>query len=378
MRLFIEPTETLLFRTGRPFDAGEIGYAQTMFPPTPETLQGALRAVIAARLAPNLPLSEVFLQRDIVDLIGNNKPENYGRFRISHLTLGRRESSGNVTLLYPAPSYILEEKQTKTRRRLMPTPAKRMEYVVDSNLPEGMQFLKLNDKSNSKLEPIKGWLTESSLQDALDPSADVAKIEIIRPDTIYSYETRVGIGMDNHVKKTEDGRLYQIQMVRMQPTYGFVVDTHFTQEGQKESQDVVEMMKRVEISTDKGRWGWITLGGEQRAASISILPDSTFPRKQTGKIHYLVTPAYFESGWQPPVRFTEGIRPIAAAISHYQRIGGWSLNPQSGGGSGKTMRRCVPAGSVYFFDREVAITQPMTEYGDKIGYGFTYAGDNKR
>ncbi len=48
MRLFLEPTEPLLFRTGRPFDAGENSYAETLFPPTPETLQGAIRAAIAS------------------------------------------------------------------------------------------------------------------------------------------------------------------------------------------------------------------------------------------------------------------------------------------------------------------------------------------
>ncbi len=47
MRIFIEPTEPLLFRRGHAFDAGESNFADSMFPPTPETLQGAIRAMIA-------------------------------------------------------------------------------------------------------------------------------------------------------------------------------------------------------------------------------------------------------------------------------------------------------------------------------------------
>jgi CRISPR-associated protein Cmr3 len=49
MRIFIEPVEPLLFRTGRPFVAGEYNFAASLFPPTPETLQGALRAAIAVQ-----------------------------------------------------------------------------------------------------------------------------------------------------------------------------------------------------------------------------------------------------------------------------------------------------------------------------------------
>ena len=66
MRIFLEPTEPLLFRTGRSFDAGESGFAETLFPPTPETLQGAIRAAIAtlkqqkpARIVVAVPVTEL-------------------------------------------------------------------------------------------------------------------------------------------------------------------------------------------------------------------------------------------------------------------------------------------------------------------------------
>src|SRR6266496_5802779 len=97
MRIFIEPTEPLLFRTGRSFTAGENNFAESIFPPTPETMQGAVRAAIAVHWGQmqNPPISnpnEIFKQRDLVRLIGKRTDERdtYGQFRITGLSLGRR------------------------------------------------------------------------------------------------------------------------------------------------------------------------------------------------------------------------------------------------------------------------------------------------
>src|SRR2546421_12921086 len=111
MRLFLEPTETLLFRTGRPFNAGESSYADTIFPPTPETLQGAVRAAIATHWDRTKTIADVFQDPDLVKLIGNR--QDYGRFRITGLALGRHKSSDNedglVERLFPAPLYLQKD-----------------------------------------------------------------------------------------------------------------------------------------------------------------------------------------------------------------------------------------------------------------------------
>lgn len=94
MRIFIEPTEPLLFRTGRPFTAGENNFAESIFPPTPETLQGALRAMIATQWGLNSgkarSADHLFSQPEVVDLIGKREGDHnvYGRFRVIGLTLG--------------------------------------------------------------------------------------------------------------------------------------------------------------------------------------------------------------------------------------------------------------------------------------------------
>ena len=62
-------------------------------------------------------------------------------------------------------------------------------------------------------------------------------------------------------------------------------------------------------------------------------------------------------------------------MERYQPIGGWQLAPDSNGGKSKALRRCAPAGSIYFFDTLVHQLQPLTDYGGQIGYGIIYSGD---
>src|SRR5947209_6637906 len=119
MRIFIEPTEPLLFRTGRPFDAGENNFAESMFPPTPETMQGAIRAMIAASttlLDSTMSIAARFDTDILTKLIGNQS--GYGRFHITGLALGKRmKEDGPIERLFPAPASLMrvkfkEEKDT--------------------------------------------------------------------------------------------------------------------------------------------------------------------------------------------------------------------------------------------------------------------------
>ena len=79
MRLFIEPTESLLFRNGRPFDAGQDNFAESLFPPTPETIQGAVRATIASYWDPRKNIADAFDDTKLTSRIGGR--DSYGRFR---------------------------------------------------------------------------------------------------------------------------------------------------------------------------------------------------------------------------------------------------------------------------------------------------------
>lgn len=395
MRIFIEPMEPLLFRTGRPFTAGENNFAETIFPPTPETLQGALRAMIAvqwgkAQEDKARTIDEIFNADAVVRLIGRRvKDRNvYGRFRIIGLTLGRRTQKG-VEQLFPPPAHITQAtvdeagKQVSLLVKLKPE----SRLPGTSNIPNGKQLLfpELDGKKMAaKAEDVSRWLTLHGLRTIL--KGDIPQEgDLVAVDDIYARESRLGIGMNNATKTTEEGYLYQVQMIRMQPGFGFVVDIQLGEEqyGASELPRSEQRTDGLETPPELAflKEGWLTLGGEQRAARFEVLRSEHITEEQDisqtkhGRLLYFATPAYFEHGWLPANPGTLSAEPITAAIHRYQSIGGWFLNPANAGGSGKITRRCVPAGSVYFFDTPVTVTQPLTDYGWQIGYGIAYAGE---
>jgi len=402
MRIFIEPAEPMLFRTGRPFNAGENNFAETIFPPTPETLQGALRAMIAvqwskAQTDKTRLVNEIFHESAVVKLIGRrfNGKNIYGRFRITGLTLGRRnQATQKVERLFPAPTHIIratiaQEGANKAAPKLVRLiPASEVAQEGMSNHPSGkkMLFPALNgQRTVGKSEAFEEWFTEQALKVALSKEGiPDDKEETIPTHKVYVRESRLGIGMNNAIKTTEEGYLYQVQMIRMQPDYGFVVDIQLGEEQYGDSDLPQEEQHTVGLGvpTDLNflKEGWLTLGGEQRAARFEVLKPESIAEEQgiratSGKMLYFATPAYFKNGWLPEDLAIFPADPITAAINRYQTIGGWYLNPHDAGGEGKTTRRCVPAGSVYFFDKPVSVTQPLTEYGWQIGYGIAYTGD---
>src|SRR5229473_634181 len=152
MIIFLEPQESLHFRNGRPFNAGEVGYAETIFPPTPETLQGVIRALIASHWDSTRSLAEVFQEgSDLVKLIGNNR--SYGRFRITDIALARRIGT-NIKPLYPVPAHILIEEKTNRLFLLRPD---RLANTI-SNMPHQMQYLVVQGKPKNRLDNASGWL----------------------------------------------------------------------------------------------------------------------------------------------------------------------------------------------------------------------------
>ena len=376
MKIFLDPLETLHFRNGRPFNAGEVGYAETIFPPTPETIQGVIRSLIASYWDPTRSIAEVF-QKDskLVELIGNSS-SNYGRLHITDIALVRW-TGDNPEPLYPVPAHILKEEKTKKLFLLKPDI---LDGVI-SNMPPATQHFLMHEKSKYKLECADGWLTESDLRLALKAKTD--DLKIIQESDIFEREFRVGIGIDSSRKAVEEGLLYSTQMIRMKrkyyPTeesYGFCVEFYIAQ---KDAPDKEEKDDTQDIYDKLKQGGWATMGGERRAVRFEVRGNPSDVSTQAdvstkkGNLLYLATPAVFSGGWIPD---NLPIPPIAAAVSRYQPIGGWQLEPgKSGGGSNKKMRRCVPAGSVYFFDQEIDFLSCIgSGTTSQIGYGITRTG----
>lgn len=409
MRLFFTPIDVLFFRSPLPFTAGEDTGGQSVFPPTPEAMQGMLRALIASHWAPTL--AQAFEQPDVRALVGDRA--SVGRFRLTSLTLGRRiPGTDHIERLFPGPAHLqrLEPADADSNTQFKPSTA--VLLTPDSaalsetpdrvtNLPAGLRMLVPTGKaaeavtSGAVLKPFDAWLTEDELNTCLHGSpSEVAGIKGVSSGAIYTFEPRIGIGIEPGRRTAREGFLYQQTVVRMEQDCGLVVDIELDAAPTSTSTDqpsgstpgasrivaASELLEALHLQPS----GWAQLGGERRAVRYEVCPDPDPPRDGDPTITpqpaqrsllYFATPTYFRNGWRPEIwEATFGVAPVAAAVPRMQLIGGWRLDPDSARGDPKPLRRCVPAGSVYFFDQPLTAPGPYADYGGEIGYGHAIEG----
>lgn len=365
-RIFIEPTDVLIFRTGLPFDAGANSYARGMFPPSPEPLQGALREYLARSLADGRTLRQVFKER--APLLGNR--EHPGRFRMRGPFLARRSTHNPDTIerLYPPPA-DLELGEDHVPALLYP-----LDLASDTLLttwPGGQRLWRLSGQSKGRA--FSNWLTDDELANwqTGDPQR-IAGIRGICPDKLWQPEPRFGIMHQRASKVVEEGFLYQLEFLRLQPGVGLDVDIWL--DGHEPDDRNLDQLLQS---------GWGRLGGEGRTARYKVVPAApshTPPQHQRTRL-YLATPTLLSDGWQPAggwVACGIGAQLVTATVPRYIAIGGWSMRLEDQGGDHKPLARHVPAGSVYYFDAPIAWTEAdrlTDEPGKrKLGYGVCYAG----
>jgi len=400
MRLFITPADVWLFRGGLPF--GEDATITSEFPPTPETMQGALRALIAGHHYGDL--NKAFGDPDIRKLIGYKEEitnesgqkvsvDHYGRFRLHGYSLGVRDTSGKVTRLFPLPAHLFAQKhgdeEKATHWVYLPATGA---TEAQGNYPEGMRALNKQKGTGLIFEQGRDvrWIDETTLRSLLGSPEAQPVSDPLRGYTdgdLFDREMRPGIGMDRAKRTTSEGIFFRTEMIRLRNEVAFqvglVADISLAPEG---GQSGVEYQRAaIQGKRKLHDSGWMTIGGERRPATYEVIDNGDAPpagnnSQNNGRtLLYFATPAYFKRGWRPEDwQATFGAQPVAAAIPRQQLIGGWQLTPGKPGGNAtansKVLRRCVPAGSVLFFDEPPSQPGPYSDYGKEIGFGLTIQG----
>lgn len=365
--LLIEPSDVWLFRDARPFAAGEQGRAVSVFPPTPQTVQGAIRS---ARLSLSGEPFDVSMWSDALRKeIGD--PDSPGKVALRGPLVAQR-SDGAIRLHFPMPAdtgMFAEGFRMLSPRHLDKPYMNGPQGIYPLLPPEGSQPVKFS--------PF--WLDGEGLAAYLN--GDVAHTRTYPSDTLFSREARVGVGIDSAVKRPIDGLLYQVEFVRPLPDVGLVVEV-----------DGISLPPS----------GFLQLGGEAKAARYEAVDagiDSTSGVKPAERVTdlgnvrqfkiYLATPALFETGWLPAcidATTHKGtwngvdVTLRAAAIGKPQVIGGRDVAR----GIERPIRRAVPAGSVYFFEtpadgKDIATAFDGRNVSDlsvdaQIGFGLAFIG----
>lgn len=345
--LFLEAVDVWLFRDGRPFDAASYHRAESMFPPYPTVIQGALRTYELVRRGIDLNNPKA-----VAEAVGT--AEELGGLRLRGPFVARREAAA-ITRYFPQPADAVsvpgDPHWIRPASRSVEPPA-----GVRTNLPEPLdRLLGFRDPLSKGENNL--WVSEKNLITYLRG----AEVKAVCAEELYHTDPRLGIGIESGRKTTRDGALYEVEFIQPAPGVGLWVEM-------------------------QGYSGWpevgnLRLGGESRAAFFSQHPQvEPFPQPKAKMSHpfkvYFATPACFSAGWLPKSweNFFDGaVKLEAAAIPGFESMGGFDYACRQP----KPARRYVPAGSVYYFKpdngsvsiKPSVIEMGMTEEGAGMGFG---------
>lgn len=360
MQLFIQPIDVWLFRDGRPFGAGEDHRAVSLFPPTPYTMQGAIRTKVlmdkGVDLADYAGRQAQPKTKEVGQEIGFPGGD-YGKLRLRGPFMAKRKEGGQVTRYFPLPADMVKVEVNGKEQHLLVNPLHPNKSPYTTNIQTNLLWV----CTHEAVTEATGWLAEEELEKYLKGEVPA----VTKASDLFVKEPRFGVAVDSGVKRPQEGLLYQVEFIRLQEGGGLWLKV-----------DGVTLPKA----------GLLQLGGERKVAyyeEVADAPKLQLGGKAEGRFKlYFATPAYFSSGWQPGDGnwdrfFGKSVRLVTAAVPRAQMLGGAKVDIESQKGDfHKPMRPFVPAGSVYFFEADdaVAIPETVTEEGTEIGFGQVFIG----
>lgn len=367
--LAIQPHDVLLFRDGKPFSAGTDVRARSLFPPTPFTLQGAIRArvLFSSQVSPaEYVQGQTQEAQTLQQLIGPSKG-GYGQLRLRGPFLARREK-GQWVRYFPVPADVVG--LNGGFELLKPL----QQFPGRSNLPDGLLMPWLC--TDKRVEEKRGWISEKDLWAYFQENK---LVKVWEETEFVEREHRFGIAIERVRRTVRESYLYLAEFLRLKEDVALWVD--------------VDGISETDLG---GKTGFLQLGGEARVAYYEVqqaapdpIPTPPNPLPRRFKV-VLLTPAWFSGGWQPRGGnwgqfFSGSVRLVSAIISRYQPIGGAYVDDKRRREAfQKPMRRFVPAGSVYFFEHDGTASwtgMPFTETPSgegscgQIGFGACAIGE---
>jgi len=365
----ITAVDTLFFRGPQPFVAGESVFVQSLFPPTPRTMQGMVRSALLEAHGVNYhafkrgtcDVCEPEEQCAVMDVVGS--PGAVGTLDLLGPYL-LRDRDGRPERLYPIPG-DLRIAATGGVFRLSPGPS----VLCDAGLVRLPWGGPTRDRDLDRL-PVQSWITESGLATYLAgglPQQD----EFACDDELLDGEPRVGLARDPATRAAREGLLYTIEPLR--PRAGVRLGLRIAA-----GSNAAHLLSTIS--------GLRRIGGEGRLAELRELTEDAgspfLPPSDAGieaiaataRLRMvLLQPADFEGSWLPR-DFTEqtddagvvtwhgtihgiGLTIFLSSGGSPSAIGGWNLAEEQP----FALRPCVPAGTVYYCE----VDQPF-DAGDVV------------
>lgn len=327
--LFIEPIDVWFFRDNKPFTAAQNFVARSLFPPSPQTVLGALRTAYLEQT--DTDWAE-FGRGAVQTEVGT--PNDLNGLQVQAPFVAKY-ANGRVERFFPAPLDLLHYKSLGEYRLLSPTD----ELTWHTNQPfEGWRPLMGGGEGFKEAE---GWLSEDQFMRYL--AGDLNLGDLHHAESIFGREGRVGLALDYGRRANKEGHFYTAEFIRLQEGFGLLAGLNKT---------LFPSM------------GVMDIGGESRGARYRVLaqaPQSLQQHTDKRVRVILLTPAYFSNGWQPASGdwspWVGGGRLVSHVIGKPQPFSGWDMARKQA----RPLRNYVPAGSVFFFEEADLQGIPFTE-----------------
>jgi len=317
--------DSLFFRDGTPYNAGEGGQVTVGFPPYMTTLQGAVRTALASGQGWTPEQPDKWPKELGI-------PEDLGKVALQGPYIFKDKE-----ILFPAPLLYLQKKDGEEISCTLLVPGEEMECDLGTKrLP----------KPTLKLEGAKApegyWLKRSGLEKVLAGKVP-AKEDMVDQEGLWKSENRTGIGLNHETRTSQDGMIYSCVQVRPEKNVSLGVFVSGVPEDWHRQVPAV-----------------VPLGGEGRLAAIEvddngedIVPPPVL-QPQGGTVNFtvvLITPGYYEEDTREVIENGPPGIPgqcISACVGKVEQVGGWDIKNCRP----RPLHPVIPAGSAWFFRAE--------------------------
>lgn len=360
------PKAPLLFRQGRPFNAGHV--ATTAPFPRPDTVAGALRTAMADVWEPPAARTERHTRGEILR-----------RIRIVGPLLVRRSlDGGSAQLLFPAPAdaWRVQPESGGRPKIVRLQPMHRADATGTDLPPEIDTLMPCRDLDGPSSSDQRFWTWNTFITWQAEPATEellesIPQTREFQTDFGPALDTRVHVQVDTERESAVDGMLFQTQGMDYGPSCPVAMRPGKRHSDGKNVNSSIHEYALLVRCEQRIASGMRRLGGRSRLAFLDeqtglwpACPAHLATRLQQAS-HLritLVTPAVFAGGWHPDwltlnsatCRY-EGEPPHVPGLRLQLRgvaMKGWE--PKSGWDAGsnrpKPLYRMVPAGAVYWFE----------------------------
>jgi CRISPR-associated protein Cmr3 len=356
MELRFNPFDPLFFRNGRPFTAGEETWADSIFPPNPSVLYGALRTALATVKGKEIRFDQINERLST---------EEVKVLRLYYFIAGKSCYSLPFDYLENAekPEELVKaEKKQKEYTLRLAQPIRR-QSVITSSKSDHLEFV---FKSFDLAAPHEdGIFSEDLLFEYLQNERSEIVSQRLR-DFIFE-EPKVGIGRSDYTRTADEGLLYRVGMQRLKDILLGMTVRPVTGYSASDLNNTI-----------------VRLGGESKVASIASVGETDFQNKL---INIKLKPGYFKLYFATPaiINNSSGMpslgidaKLVAAIVGKPIFIGGYDMVKNKP----KMMYKAIPAGSVFYYQTSEspdAVTalqgQSFSDERKAEGFGISYFGN---